>query len=145
MQIYPLIAQTNPEAEKASLSHTTATTGSSPEVTEKVSEDSQALHATIETLANGTHVVGDELLSLSNDSLPLHQSIEKAEEMLSTIEASIKETNTLLEAIHSNISIVEQDLSSLKQACEDQQVASYDGTFFWKITGVQDKMSKNFS
>lgn len=145
MQIYPQLVQTNLEAEKASMSYTTAATGSSPEVTEKVSEDSQALHSAIETLAKGIQIVGDELLSLSNDSLPLQQSMEKAQEVLSTMDASIKETNSLLDAIHSNISIVEQDLSSLKQVYEDQRVASYDGTFYWKITGVYDKMSKNFS
>lgn len=145
MQIYTHLVKTNPEAETANPSYTATTTESSTTVTDKcMSEHSQAVHATIEILNDGTHALGEEVLGLSNDALPLQQSIEKIEEASSAMEGTIKESNSLMEAINSNISILQQDLSLLKQAYEDHQIASYDGTLFWKIAGVHDKMSKNF-
>jgi hypothetical protein len=66
-----------------------------------------------------------------------------ADKLLETTKTSIEESNSLLAAINTNMLILQQNLSLLKQTYEDQQVSSYDGTLVWKITQFQDKMSKN--
>lgn len=131
------------QLENSSLSHTTTTTETDRDVIEKFSEDLKALHSVIDTLVNGSHNLADELSSLNSDFIPLSQTIEKTDSLLPTVKTSIEESNNMLAAMESNISMLQQNLFLLKQLYEDQQAASYDGTLFWKITGVRDKMSKN--
>ena len=134
---------TNVEIKRPDPSNTITTTEIATDMTEGSSDNSKVLHSVIDTLADGTHNVAEELISLNSESIPLSQTVDKTEDLLSSVKTSIEESNNLLDAMHSSISMLHQDLSLLKQMYEDQQVASYDGTLYWKITEVRDKMSKN--
>lgn len=133
-------AATNMQMERCDLSYkATTTTGA----TEKISDVLKNLHSVIDLLASGIHTLNDELSTLNSGSLPQSQSLETTDKLLSKSKMSVDESNSVLTAMHSNISILQQDLSILKQNYEDRQITSYDGTLIWKITGFQAKMSKN--
>jgi chromosome segregation ATPase len=139
------IPETNMEMETSDVSYktTTTTATTAPGATEKFSDDLKNLYDTIDLLSSGTHTLKDELKSLDSESVPQSQSLEMADKLLETTKTSIEESNSLLAAINTNMLILQQNLSLLKQTYEDQQVSSYDGTLVWKITQFQDKMSKN--
>jgi hypothetical protein len=99
----------------------------------------------IDLLSGGIYSLKDELIRLSDSSLQQSESLETTDKVLSMIKTSVEESNNVLSAINTNLLIVQQELSSLKLKFEEQQIASYDGTFVWKISQFQEKMSKDIS
>ncbi|CAF2951584.1 unnamed protein product [Rotaria sp. Silwood2] len=55
---------------------------------------------------------------------------------------SLQEINESLDEETANSISIQNDLTELKTTAENSQYVSYDGTFIWKITNVQEKMSK---
>jgi chromosome segregation ATPase len=136
--------ESNMEMETSDVSYkATTTTTTTSGVTEKFKDDVENLHETINILSSGGRLLKDELTNLNSESQQQSQSVETIDKMLPTIKTSIEETNNLLTAMHTNMQILQQDLSILKQKYDDQQVTSYDGTLVWKISQFHDKMSKN--
>lgn len=99
----------------------------------------------IDLLSGGIYSLKDELIRLSDSSLQQSESLETTDKVLSMTKTSVEESNNVLNAINTNLLIVQQELSSLKLKFEEQQITSYDGTFVWKITQFQEKMSKYIS
>jgi archaellum component FlaC len=119
---------------------TAATTTSAPE---RLSDDLKNFHNMIDLLSSGIHTFNDELIRLNSESLEQSQSTEMTDKLLSEIKTSIEELNNLLTAVNTNVTLLQQELSLLKQQYDDHQIASYNGTLIWKISGFQEKMSKN--
>jgi len=99
----------------------------------------------IDLLSGGIYSLKDELIHLSDSSLQQSESLETTDKVLSMVKTSVEESNNVLNALNTNLLIVQQELSSLKLKFEEQQITSYDGTFVWKITQFQEKMSKYIS
>jgi len=97
----------------------------------------------IKLFSNTTYTLNSELIRLNSESLQLSQSTEVADKFLPMIKTSIEESDNIVNAMHTNMILLQQELSSLKQKYDDLQAISYDGTLIWKITKFQEKMSKN--
>ncbi len=121
----------------------TTTISSTTIETDKFIDDLQHLHETVELLSNGIHILDDELKHLTSESLQQSQSIETIDKILPMAKTSIEESNNMINAMNTNLAILQQELSSLKQKYEDLYATSYDGTLIWKISQFQEKMSKN--
>ena len=107
---------------------------------DKMTDDLRNLKDTIGVLSHGVQSLNDELISVNNESVQQSQSLEETEKSLLSIKTSIEESNNLLTAISTNIQILQQDLTILKQKYEDQRISSYDGVLVWKISRFNEKM-----
>jgi hypothetical protein len=120
---------------------TTAATTTS--TVETFNDDSKYFDEMIKLFSDTIYTLNDETIRLSSESLQQSQSIEAADQFLSTIKISIEESKNLVSAMDNNMMFLQQELFSLKQKYDDRQFTSYDGTLIWKITKFQEKMSKN--
>jgi hypothetical protein len=92
----------------------------------------------------------DDKVILSNDGQQcLNNALIQCQKKFPTLtldflraKVSIQETHSFLDGVKHNPDILNQDLASLKEKINDMQPISYDGTFVWKITNFQEKMSK---
>jgi chromosome segregation ATPase len=131
------------ELETSDVLSKVTTTVTTSAATDKFIDDIRNLKDTVSVISNGVQSLNDELTSVDNESVQQSQSLEATEKILSTTQTSIEESNNLLTAMTTNVRILQQDLTILKQKYEDQQVSSYDGVLVWKISRFQEKMSKN--
>lgn len=124
----------------------TATTTASTTTANFVPDENEIqqgyIQDTIDTLIGGIETLNDELQQLNNESLQKSQLVESIEQNVSMLKISCEETHAAFDALKTNMTILQQDCTSLKQKIEDAQFTSYDGTIVWKITNVQEKMSK---
>jgi hypothetical protein len=102
----------------------------------------QELYETINILPGGTTALSDDGQRLSNDSLINQIKIQALTEAVSHAQMSVKESHGFLQGLKHNQDILNQELTLLKQTIDDMQYVSYDGTFVWRITNFQAKMSK---
>ncbi|CAF3457156.1 unnamed protein product [Rotaria sp. Silwood1] len=114
----------------------TSTTTSDP-----ASAQLQELYEILNILAGGIEPLNDDGRRLSNESLQCQIKLQKLAENFSQVKLSIEESNSFLEGVKQNQEILNQDLASLKERINDMQYVSYDGTFVWKITNFQEKMT----
>jgi chromosome segregation ATPase len=111
--------------------------------TEKYKNEFEHFYEMIDLLSLGIGTLNEDLTRLNSESLQQTQSLETADKVISKIQLSTEESNSMLEGMNTNLNILRQDLLSLKQRYENRQVTSYDGTLIWKIGQFQEKMSKN--
>jgi FtsZ-binding cell division protein ZapB len=109
---------------------------------ESISTQMQEIYETINVLAGGIQILNEDTQRLSNESIRIQTSIESLTQAFATLKISIQEQSAFLDGIKPNQEILQQDVASLKQRVDDMQYVSYDGTLTWKITNVQQKMSK---
>jgi chromosome segregation ATPase len=120
------------------------TTTTTPLVTDECDVHQESMNETIEVFNGGIKVLHDELQQISDDSLQQSQIVETTDQTLTTLKTSYEESSAGLNALNTNLSILQQDCASLRQTIEESQYTSYDGTLMWKITNVQEKMGNHF-
>ncbi len=86
---------------------------------------------------------------LNNDQQRIRGELCSAQRLLQVVS---KELSSFRSSAEDNISIVNgmtiindfshQEILSLKQMEENRMVTSFDGTFLWKITCVEEKIGK---
>ncbi|CAF2842097.1 unnamed protein product [Rotaria sp. Silwood2] len=101
----------------------------------------QELYETLNILAGGIETLDDDGQRLSNESLQCQIKLQKLAEDFSQVKLSIEESGWFLEGVKQTQEILNQDLASLQERINDIQYVSYDGTFVWKITHFQEKMT----
>jgi chromosome segregation ATPase len=102
----------------------------------------EELYESISILSSGTQTLNEDAGRLNSDLLEHETKLQSLTENISQVKVAVEEENALLEGITRNLEILNQDLVSLTEKIDDMQYISYDGTFTWKITKVQEKMSK---
>jgi chromosome segregation ATPase len=133
------------EQEMINVPYKVTTTASTTLVTDDCNIQLEYIKAMIDTLAGGIEVLNDDLQRLNDESLQQSQLIETTDQDLAMLKTSCEESNANLDGLNTNMIILEQHCSSLKQKVEESQSISYDGTLIWKITNVQEKMSKDIN
>ncbi|CAF4581666.1 unnamed protein product, partial [Rotaria sp. Silwood2] len=91
-------------------------------------------------LVSSIEVLKDDGERLSNESLQMKIKTITLMEELSKIKISVEESNVFFEGVKYQQDILNQDLISLQEKIDDLQYVSYDGTFIWKITNLNEKM-----
>ena len=119
------------------LSPTTTATANDPSIAQL-----QEIHDTLNILSGGIETLNDDAQRLSNESLQSQIKLQATAEELLQVKESVEESRMFLEGVKHNQDILNQDFSSLKEKIDDMQYVSYDGSFVWKITNFQEKMSK---
>jgi chromosome segregation ATPase len=119
------------------LSQTTTTTTNDPTLAQL-----QEIHDTLNILSGGIWTLNDDAQRLSNESLQSQIKIQALTEDFLHVKESVEESRNFLEGVKQNQDILNQDFSSLKDKINDMQYVSYDGSFVWKITNFQEKMSE---
>jgi predicted nucleic acid-binding Zn-ribbon protein len=102
----------------------------------------EELDETLRILASGSQTLNEDVQRLNNDLLEHETKLQSLTENVLQVKMAIQEENDLSEKITENVEVLNQDLMSLKEKIDDMQYISYDGTFTWKITKFQEKMSK---
>ncbi|CAF3948563.1 unnamed protein product, partial [Rotaria sordida] len=115
---------------------TTSATTSYP-----VSAQLQGLYETLNILAGGIETLNNDGQRLTNESLQCQIKLQKLAEEFSQVKLSAEESHGFLEGVKQNQDILNQDVESLKEIINDMQYVSYDGTFVWKTTNFQEKMT----
>jgi len=132
------------EQEMIDLPSKVTTAASTTLVTDEDSAEQEHIKETINILTGGIETLNDDIQQLSNESLQQSQLIETTEQNLAVLKLSCEESHANINALNINMTLLQQDCSSLKQKVEERQLVSYDGTFIWKITNVEEKMSNTF-
>ncbi len=132
------------EGKRIDLPSKVTTAASTTLVTDEDSAEQEHIKETINILTGGIETLNDDIQQLSNESLQQSQLIETTEQNLAVLKLSCEESHASLNALNINMTLLQQDCSSFKQKVEERQLVSYDGTFIWKITNVEEKMSNTF-
>ena len=137
------LIRSNPQvkSEPIDLISKVDTATSTNRTTNEDSAQTENIEEMIDILSSGIETLVDETQRLSSESLQQSLSMQTAAQSLAMLKTSSEESNTGLNALGTNMAILQQECSSLKQTVEERQHTSYDGTLIWKITNVQDKMS----
>ena len=132
------------EQEVVDFQHKTTTNSVSLASSENDTQ-SEAIKEVVDIFSGGIQVLSDEIHKLNNESSELTQMVDSTDQEVTTMKTSYEESSTNLRAWNTNLSVLQQTCSSLKQKAEENQSISYDGTLVWKITGVQEKISNHFN
>jgi len=135
------------EQEIIDLPYKATTAASTPLVTDECNVPQEYMKETIDILDGGIKALNDDIQRLSDESSQQSQLMKTVDQTSTMLKISCEESNGDLNALYTNMIILQQNCSSLKQKVEEIQSISCDGTLVWKITNVQQKMSKdiNFS
>ena len=110
--------------------------------TDSATDHFQELYETLNILSGGVETLSDDGQRLNNESLQCQIKLHTLIHDFSQVKLAVDETKCFLEGMTPNQNILKQDLASLKEEIDYMQHVSYDGTFVWKITNFQEKMSK---
>jgi hypothetical protein len=135
------------EQEIIDLPYKATTVASTPLVTDECKVQQEYIKEMIDIFDGGVKALNDDVQRLNDESSQQSQLMKTAEQTSTMLKTSCEESNVGLNALYTNMSILQQNCSSLKQKVEEIQSISYDGTLTWKITDVHQKISKdiNFS
>jgi chromosome segregation ATPase len=101
----------------------------------------QEIRDALDILSGGMNILNGDAQRLSNDSLQSRIHLQALAEKFSQVKVSVEESHIFLQEVQHNQDILNQDLSSLKENINDMPSISYDGSFVWKISNFQEKMS----
>jgi hypothetical protein len=113
-----------------------------PPTTENVTNQLQELYEMVAILSGGTETLNDDVIRLSTESICYKNALDPFTQDLSTLKVSTQEQNACIDGIKTNQEILQQDVASMEQKVKDMKSNSYDGTFIWKITNVEEKMGQ---
>jgi chromosome segregation ATPase len=116
-----------------------------PHTTEIATTQLQEVYEVVNILSGGVESLNDDLQRLNTESVCQQTVLEPLVKDLSTLKLSIQEQNTFLDSVKINQEVLQQDLASMEQKINDMKESSYDGTFIWKITDVQEKMGQKLN
>jgi chromosome segregation ATPase len=102
----------------------------------------EELYETVRILSSGAQTLDEDRQRLNSELLEHRTKLQSLTDNASQVQVAVEEENALQEEMTRNLEILNQDVISLKEKMDDMQYISYDGTFTWKITNFQEKMSK---
>jgi chromosome segregation ATPase len=114
----------------------------SPQTTEHVTTQLEEIYQTVNILADGIAILNEDLQRLSTESIHYQNILDPLKQDISTLKTSSQEQNTFIDGIKINQDILQQDLASLGQKGTDIKASSFDGTFIWKISNIQEKIGQ---
>ncbi|CAF3419900.1 unnamed protein product [Rotaria sp. Silwood1] len=101
----------------------------------------EELRETISILANGSETLNEDIKRLSTESVEYENNLQHLVENVSNMKLAVEEEHVFDEANTRNLEVLNQSLMSSQEKIDDMQYISYDGTFVWKITNIQDKLA----
>ncbi|CAF4979367.1 unnamed protein product [Rotaria sp. Silwood1] len=99
------------------------------------------LHETINILTNGSETLNEDVQRLNTEALDYQNKLQHLTETVSNLKVAVEEEHGFDEAIVGNLKVLNQDLVLLQEKIDNMQHVSYDGTFVWKITKLQEKLT----
>jgi hypothetical protein len=115
-----------------------------PQTTENVTNQLQEFYELVAILSGGIETLNDDVIRLSTESICYKNALDPVTQDLSTLKVSTQEQNGCIDGIKINQEILQQDVASMEQKVKDMKSDSYDGTFIWKITNVEEKMGQQY-
>ena len=101
-----------------------------------------SLLETVNIIERAVLSLGSDTQALNNETTEdmgkVHELLERAVQL----KTGVEEENTSISATQQNLEFSREDLRSLEQVINDNGRVSYDGTYVWKITNVQEKISQ---
>ena len=91
----------------------------------------------------GVTILSTDLTRLANDSVTGESRVLALTQQISQSNESLREKDPSLTRIRADQETVENDLSFLRQQFDTRPSDSHDGTFHWKIDGVQQKIGQS--
>lgn len=109
---------------------------------ENYSLNSLNSNETIDILSDSLTILNEDLQLANRKKNSLENNLNDLSEDLVKIQLSIEETNLSIQHfnLHQDLSL--QTMKSLKQTIEDQLEISTNGTFIWRITNIEQKLSR---
>ncbi len=102
----------------------------------------EELYETIRILGSGTQTLNEDTQRLNSELVEHETKLKNLTENVPQVKVAVEESNALIDETTRNMDVINKELVSLQEKIHDMQYISYDGTFTWKITKVQEKMSK---
>ena len=102
----------------------------------------EELYESISILTDGSQSLNEDMGRLNSELVDHETRLQSAVENAEHVKGAIEEEHTLLEGITRNVELLQQDLMALQERIDDMENISYDGTYTWKISQVQEKMSQ---
>ncbi len=102
----------------------------------------EELDETMGILASGSEALKKDVEGMKSGLVEHENRLQSLAEDVSKLKLSVERDNIFLEEIQSHLEIFSQYLMSLKEKIDEMQHVSHDGTFIWKITKFQEKMSQ---
>jgi hypothetical protein len=97
---------------------------------------------TIDIVSEGVKILGSDLQRLRIESDHAGNVLQPIVQELPKIKKSIDEQNTLVDGMKTNQENCTKAVLSMEQQLEDMKSSTYDGTYIWKITNVQEKIGE---
>ena len=102
----------------------------------------EELYESISILTDGSQSLNEDMGRLNSELVDHEARLQSVVENVEQVKGAVEEDNNLLEGITRNVELLQQDLMALQEKIDDMENISYDGTYTWKISKVQEKMSK---
>ena len=96
----------------------------------------------VDVLGSGIAILSENIEQDQAEIVEYDGRIQSLTESVSTMKLSVQEERAFLEATKQNLDILRHQLTSLEDKVDNWQRMSNDGTYTWKISGFQEKMSK---
>lgn len=100
----------------------------------------QEIDRTINVLSTGIEVLNEDLKRIGNEYVQCQNKLLPVLQKLPMIKKSIDEENTFVDSMKPNQENIERDILSTTQKFNEIKTVSYDGTYIWKISNVQERM-----
>ncbi|CAF3684994.1 unnamed protein product [Rotaria sp. Silwood1] len=114
-----------------------------PHTTENNTIQLQEFDEMINLLSGGIETLSDDIQRLFTESIRHKNVLDPLAQDIPILKISIQEQNAFLDGMKINQQVLQQDLASMEQKLNAMKASSYDGTFIWKITNVQEKMGQH--
>lgn len=100
----------------------------------------QEIDRTINVLSTGIEVLNEDLKRIGNEYVQCQNELLPVLQKLPMIKKSIDEENTFVDSMKPNQENIEREILSTTQKFNEIKTVSYDGTYIWKISNVQERM-----
>jgi chromosome segregation ATPase len=102
----------------------------------------EELYETMSILASGSEALKKDVEGMKSELIEHENKLQSLAEDVSKLKFSVEQHNIYLKETQSHLDIFSRDLMLLEEKIDEMQHVSYDGTFTWKITNFQEKMSQ---
>ncbi len=105
-------------------------------------QDYSEIIESVNILAEGVSCLHDDNVQIHNTTVGIQSSILEHQKQIEQLKTSVEENTQLICASQINNSILQNEIETVKQMMNDLlSQSSNDGTFIWKITDVNKKIS----
>jgi predicted nucleic acid-binding Zn-ribbon protein len=113
-----------------------------PHTMENVTIQLKEIYEVNNILSGGVETLNDDLQRLATDSIRYQTALDPLTQDLSILKTSVQEQNTFLDGMKMNQDLLQQEIASIQEKVSDMKTRSFDGTFIWKISNVQEKIGQ---